>query len=163
MQYAQIVASYTHDKYKNFWRNKMKTKTELKPLVAAVGAVLATSTFGMSTANAEENPFQITEMSSGYMVAGEEGSCGEGKCGESKCGEGECGGKMAVKMMDKNGDGKISWTEWDSGFAHMDSNNDGKLSASEIDGKKPEGSCGEGKCGEDKSKEGSCGEGKCGS
>ena len=141
----------------------MKSKKELKPLVAAIGTVLATSAFGLSSASAEENPFQMTELPSGYMVAGKEGSCGEGKCGE-----GQCGGKMAVKMMDKNGDGQISWTEWDQGFAHMDANNDGKLNASEIDGKKPEGSCGEGKCGEGKcgegkAKEGSCGEGKCGS
>lgn len=100
----------------------MKTKSELKPLVVAVSAALATGTFAISAANADENPFQMTELSSGYMVADahgaaqegaaeeektEEGKCGEGKCGgeksdadapeedkteEGKCGEGKCGG-----------------------------------------------------------------------
>ncbi len=150
----------------------MKHKSELKPLVAAVGAVLATSSFSISAENAGDNPFQMTELSSGYMVAGKEGKCGEGKCGEGKCGEGKCGegkcgGNLAVKMMDKNGDGSISWTEWDHGFASMDANNDGELTAAEINGKSGEGKCGEGKCGEgkcggSKGKEGKCGEGKCG-
>lgn len=100
----------------------MKTKSELKPLVVAVSAALATGTFAISAANADENPFQMKELSSGYMVADahgaaqegaaeeektEEGKCGEGKCGgeksdadapeeekteEGKCGEGKCGG-----------------------------------------------------------------------
>ena len=75
----------------------MSKKTELKPLAAAVGVALAASVFTIPAANAEENPFEITTLSSGYMVAGSEGSCGEGKCGEGKdkaegsCGEGKCG------------------------------------------------------------------------
>jgi len=80
----------------------MSKKTELKPLAAAVGAALAASVFTIPAANAEENPFEITTLSSGYMVADAEGNCGEGKCGEGKmkdaegnCGEGKCGeGKM---------------------------------------------------------------------
>ncbi|MYB89462.1 MAG: hypothetical protein F4X93_05840 [Proteobacteria bacterium] len=104
----------------------MKTRSELKPLVVAVSAVLATGTFVISTANADENPFQMTELSSGYMVADahgaaqegatEEEKTEEGKCGEGKCGEGKCGGE-------------------ESG-----------ADASE-DGKTEEGKCGEGKCG----------------
>lgn len=95
----------------------MKTKSELKPLVVAVGAALATGTFTIFAANADENLFQMTELSSGYMVAdargaaqgeateeekAEEGKCGEGKCGgeksdadapeEGKTEEGKCGG-----------------------------------------------------------------------
>ena len=62
----------------------MSKKTELKPLAAAVGVALAASVFTIPAANAEENPFEITTLSSGYMVAGSEGSCGEGKCGEGK-------------------------------------------------------------------------------
>lgn len=87
------------------------------PLAAAVGAALATSVAGIS-AHASENPFSLTELSTGYMVADKhtEGKCGEGKCGntakqeqaeesesdtgkeqesaktkEGKCGEGKCG------------------------------------------------------------------------
>ena len=146
----------------------MKTKNQKKPLVAAVSTIFATGMLGATAANAEQNPFEMTELSSGYMVAGKEGSCGEGKCGEGKCGEGKCGSKKAVKMMDKNGDGNISWMEWDRAFATMDKNNDGKLTHSEMEGKCGEGNCGEGKCGEGKcgeskgKAEGSCGEGKCG-
>lgn len=64
----------------------MSKKSELKPLAAALGAVLATSAFTIPTASAEENPFTITELSSGYMVADnhKEGKCGEGKCGGMK-------------------------------------------------------------------------------
>ena len=92
-------------------------KNELKPLVAAVGAALAASAFTMSAANAQENPFEITTLSSGYMVAdsegeGEakdsaEGSCGEGKCGEGKCGEGEAKDKAEGSCGEgKCGEGK---------------------------------------------------------
>ena len=107
----------------------MKTKPEMKPLVVAVGTVLATSAFGISTASADQNLFQMTELSSGYMVAdshgagegkSEEGKCGEGKCGEGKCGEGES--EEDKSEEDKSEEGKCG-----------------------------EGKCGEGKCGEDKS------------
>ena len=69
----------------------MSKKTELNPLAAAVGAALAASAFAIPAANAEANPFEMTTLSSGYMVADshKEGSCGEGKCGEGKCGEGK--------------------------------------------------------------------------
>ena len=107
----------------------MSKKTELKPLAAAVGVALAASVFTIPAANAEENPFEITTLSSGYMVAGSEGSCGEGKCGEGKdkaegsCGEGKCG-EGKDKAEGSCGEGKCG---------------EGK--------DKAEGSCGEGKCG----------------
>ena len=47
----------------------MSKKTELKPIAAAVGAALAASAFTIPAANAESNPFQLTTLSSGYMVA----------------------------------------------------------------------------------------------
>jgi uncharacterized low-complexity protein len=105
----------------------MSQKTTLKPLAIAAGAALATSLAATAPANAAENPFAMSELSSGYMVAemnegkcgaekkaGHEGKCGaekkadkEGKCGEGKCGaekkegmEGKCG---AEKKMDKEG------------------------------------------------------------
>ncbi len=108
----------------------MSKKTELKPLAAAVGAALAASAFAIPAANAEQNPFEITTLSSGYMVAdSHEGKCGEGKCGEGKDAEGKCGeGKDAEGTC---GEGKCG------------------------EGKDAEGTCGEGKCGE-----GKCGESK---
>ncbi|WP_455235362.1 HvfA family oxazolone/thioamide-modified RiPP metallophore [Thiogranum longum] len=87
----------------------MSKKTAMKPLAVALGAAFVTSLAGTSVANAADNPFGMTELSSGYMVAAEgkcggekkeaEGKCGEGKCGgekkeaEGKCGEGKCGGE----------------------------------------------------------------------
>ncbi len=82
----------------------MSKKFELKPVAAAVGAVLATSVFTMSTANADENPFGMTELSSGYMVAyGEEGKCGENKAEEGECGEGKCGENKAKEGKAEEG------------------------------------------------------------
>ena len=98
----------------------MSKKTVLKPVAVALGAAFVTSLAGTSIANAAENPFGMTELSSGYMVTEKaEGKCGEGKCGgekkeakEGKCGEGK---------MKKEGEG--------------------------MDKSKKEGKCGEGKCG----------------
>lgn len=110
------------------------SKYTLKPIAAALGTTFAVSLALSPIASAGQNPFSLTELSGGYMVADShaEGSCGdkktegEGKCGEGKdtsaegkCGEGKCGEKR---------------------MAH-------------------EGKCGEGKCGEGKKMEG---EGKCG-
>lgn len=75
----------------------MAKNIELKTISAALSAALAVSMFVLPTANAGENPFVMTELSSGFLVADAEGKCGEGKCGgdrdsEGKCGEGKCGG-----------------------------------------------------------------------
>ena len=112
-------------------------ENKLNPLALALGATALGGALAASPALAAEDPFRITELSRGYMVAGGHGGgaegaeekkdpCphsrkdkdAEGKCGEGKCGEGKCG----------------------------------------------EGKCGEGKCGEagDAPAEGRCGEGKCG-
>ena len=84
-----------------------------KPLAIALGAAFVTTLAATPVANAAENPFAMSDLSSGYMVADshmdgdkkmEEGKCGEGKCGgdkaktEGKCGEGKCGGDKAKKM-----------------------------------------------------------------
>ena len=84
----------------------MPTKQQLKSLAIAVSTALATSLGAIASASADQNPFTVEELSSGYLVAGAEGKCGEGKCGddkgeEGKCGEGKCGG-------DKGGEGKCS-------------------------------------------------------
>ena len=117
----------------------MSNKT-MKPIAIALGATFATSLAGTSIANAAENPFSMTELSSGYMVAAE-GKCGEGKCGEGmkdkaegKCGEGKCGEGMKDAAEGKCGEGMKDAAE---------------------------GKCGEGKCGEGMSDK-TQGEGKCG-
>ncbi len=76
----------------------MSNKTVKNSLAIALGAAFVTSLAGTSVANAAVNPFGMTDLPGGYMVAGKEGKCGEGKCGgekkgkEGKCGEGKCGG-----------------------------------------------------------------------
>jgi uncharacterized low-complexity protein len=95
----------------------MSQKTTLKPLAIAAGAALATSLAATTPASAAENPFAMSELSTGYMVAEmAEGKCGEGKCGgtkateeaktmkEGKCGEGKCGGEKDAEG--KCGEGK---------------------------------------------------------
>jgi len=107
----------------------MSEKTTMKPLAIALGAAFITSLAGTSVANAAENPFSMSELSSGYMVAEmAEGKCGEGKCGGDKAkAEGKCGGDKA-KAEGKCGEGKCGGD---------------KAEAKE----KAEGKCGEGKCG----------------
>ncbi|MCO6412194.1 MAG: hypothetical protein J5I92_05565 [Thiogranum sp.] len=114
----------------------MSSKLVTKPLAIALGAAFATSLTGASIANAAGNPFGMTELSSGYMVAdSNEGKCGEAKTrAEGKCGEGK------TKAEGKCGEAKTK-----------------------AEGKCGEGKCGEGmKEKSEKAKEGKCGEAKCG-
>jgi len=126
----------------------MSEKKIIKPVALAVGVALA-GTFAISgTVNADsiDSPFEMSNLTVGYMLGEGEGSCGgdkdaEGSCGE-KDGEGSCG--------EKEGEGSCG-------------EKDG-----EAEDKEGEGSCGEGSCGGDKADdgekdaEGSCGEGSCG-
>ncbi len=106
----------------------MSEKNTMKPLAIALGAAFVTSLASIPVANAAENPFAMSELSSGYMVAENqaeggdkakaEGKCGEGKCGankaegeggaekakaEGKCGEGKCGGEKKTEGEGKCG------------------------------------------------------------
>ena len=82
----------------------MSEKITKKPLAIALGAAFVTSLASAPIANAAENPFAMSELAGGYMVAdshmeGGDKSKAEGKCGgekkeaEGKCGEGKCGGE----------------------------------------------------------------------
>ncbi|MEQ1661680.1 MAG: hypothetical protein ABL877_03200 [Thiobacillus sp.] len=115
-------------------------------IAAAVGTAFA-ATLAAPLASAAENPFALSGLDKGYMVAEhndghskmmKEGKCGEGKCGAAKKKDGDCGHKAK--------DGKCGA--------------EGKCGHS----KTKDGKCGEGKCGGDKTKmkDGKCGEGKCG-
>ncbi len=87
----------------------MVKKSKISPLTTALGASFTISLALSPIAHAADNPFEVTSLSSGYMVAdGHEGKCGEGKCGEGKCGEGKCGDKKSSdsKKDKKEGEGK---------------------------------------------------------
>lgn len=104
----------------------MSTKSNIS---LAAATTFAVSLAASPLANAAENPFSMTEHSSGYMVAdAHEGNCGgKGKDkGEGKCGEGKCGEKKA------KGEGEGKCGEGKGGHG---------------DKKGGEGKCGEGKCG----------------
>ena len=100
----------------------MTNKKKISPLSTALGASFTISLIISPVAHATDNPFEVTSLGSGYMVAdGHEGKCGSKKDAEGKCGckedaEGKCGSK-------KDAEGKCG------------------------EGKCGEGKCGEGKCG----------------
>ena len=84
----------------------MSQESTKKPLAIALGAAFVSSLAATPAANAAANPFAMTDLSSGYMVAEmdesksssgmmmEEGSSGSDKAkAEGKCGEGKCGAK----------------------------------------------------------------------
>ncbi len=86
----------------------MSEKKVVKPVALAVGAALAGSfalTSSIANGKTVEDPFEISELSAGYMLGTTghhkdkegEGKCGEGSCGEKegedKDGEGSCGGQ----------------------------------------------------------------------
>jgi len=97
----------------------IKTNRKYVYLSGAAGALFALGVGGMAPtpAQADANPFAVTELGSGYMVAANaEGKCGEGKCGgaekertkeekagEGKCGEGKCGAKNEASDSEKKG------------------------------------------------------------
>ena len=124
----------------------------LKPNLIAMSAIVASSAFASQIVVANENPFEMTDLSSGYMVAGNHGK------------------HKKMKKMDTDGSGSISKDEFmaysEKKFDRKDKNGDGEITPDEMrkhkEGKCGEGKCGEGKCGESKSGEGKCGEGKCG-
>lgn len=96
--------------------------SKLNPLAAAIGATLVSSSLSLSALAA--NPFQATELSSGYQLADNHEKPAEGKCGEGKCGEGKCGTSTQPPKVDDKGAVNKSTGE-----------------------KYGEGKCGEGKCG----------------
>lgn len=86
-------------------------KINKTPLAAAMGAAFI-STFAANAANAQANPFGMTELSAGYMqvaAADADKKAGEMKCGASmakpKLPEAACAGKKAPEPA-KATDGK---------------------------------------------------------
>lgn len=78
----------------------MNKKLSPKAIGAAVGGTLAAGLAISPAVQADENPFSITELSAGYMLAenAAEAQCGEAKCGGAKpkrVSESNCGAKKA--------------------------------------------------------------------
>ena len=137
----------------------MLKSTPLNTFVVALGVVFASSLASVPVANALANPFGMTAQSDSYMVAMDsttpasastdtakanampEGRSDAGNmkthsgrwCADkAEAGEGRCG----MKILDSNGDGKITKEEFmqrhDEMFAKMDTNHDGVLDKNEA-------------------------------
>ncbi len=111
------------------------SKQTIKPIALVAGAALA-ATLVATPAQADVNPFSMSALASGYMVADAKGT--EGQCGANKgVSEAECGANKAAK---KAGEGECGAN------------------------KKPaEGECGANKAETKPIQEAKCGEAKCGS
>jgi uncharacterized low-complexity protein len=99
-----------------------------RPIAAAVGVAFVSSLAASTAVAAADDPFELAELDSGYLLAGEHGG-EEGKCGE-KGEEGKCGEKGEEGKCGEKGE-------------------EGKCGE-----KGEEGKCGEGKCGGDEGDEG---------
>lgn len=145
-------------------------KINKTPLAAAMGAAFI-STFAATAANAETNPFGMTELSAGYMQVAEadvtkktaEMACGAamGGMAKPKAPEGACAGSKKPAAAATTTPATKT-TEGSCG----DMMKDGKMkpgmeAACGAMMKGKEGACGEMMKGESmKGKEGACGEGK---
>ena len=140
-------------------------KINKTPLAAAMGVAFI-STFAATAANAEANPFGMTELSAGYMqVAAADVS--------KKTAEMACGAAMGGMAKPKTPEGKCAGSKKPAAAAAAAKATEGSCGGMMIDGKmKPglEAACGammkgkEGACGEMmkgesmKGKEGACGD-----
>ncbi len=127
-----------------------KQSKTMKPLALAIGTTLAGTVIGLSGAQAAaSNPFAMSELSSGYMVADMEGKCGGNmKDAAKKDAEGKCGGNMKDAAK-KDAEGKCGGNM--KGEAKKDA--EGKCGGNmkdEAAKKGAEGKCGTGKCGGNK-------------
>lgn len=77
----------------------MSNKQTIKPLSLLAGTVFTASIAATPVAHADVNPFAISTLSSGYMLAdkGTEGQCGANK----RVNEAECGANKAVKKVNE--------------------------------------------------------------
>jgi uncharacterized low-complexity protein len=143
-------------------------KISKTPLAAAMG-VAVISAFVINTAQADANPFGMSELSQGYMQLAEAGKAGEMACGammsQPKMPEGACAGAKHIEGVvhpeDKPAEAKCG------NMMDGDKMKKGMESACGAMMKGHEGACGTMPAGE-KAKEGACGgmmkmpEGKCG-
>ena len=121
----------------------MKKTNKINKTAFVVGTSIVAG-LGSTAISADSNPFDISELSSGYMNTAEVDvvEAGVKKMKDGACGEGKCGGKMAGEA-EKTVEGKCA----------------GKMDDAS---KAAEGKCGDKKMDKPKAAEGKCGEGKCG-
>ena len=116
------------------------SKQTIKPiaLVANVAGIALAATLIATPAQADVNPFAMSALSSGYMVAG--GMDTEGKCGGNKgVSEAECGANKAASKA----------TEGECGASKKAG--EGECGANKAEAKPiQEAKCGEAKCGGNK-------------
>ncbi len=111
-------------------------KSNRTPLAIAIGTTIvsgltSTAIQAETTLNIAENPFTITELSTGYMqTAAEDGS---DKMKDGSCGEGKCGGAMQKGSEEKTAEGSCAGNK--------------PMPAARKSDKNKEAKCGEGKCG----------------
>lgn len=79
----------------------MSKKDESKYLAAAIGTAFAASMAFAGGAAADANPFQASDLDSGYLQLAD-AHAGD-KDAEGKCGEAKCGGDKAEKKEDAEG------------------------------------------------------------
>ena len=157
-------------------------KVNKTPLTLAMGTAVI-SGFAMN-AQAESNPFAMTELSNGYMVAAASNKTNHGACGgnvadengnkitadkkagkaesgaktkkaEGSCGEGMCGGMMQGGKMKKGMEGMCG--DMMKGHEGSCGMMGGMNHGDQGKAKTEEGSCGSMMHGGDKGGEGSCG------
>ena len=80
------------------------SKTNLKPIAAAIGAAIVASLSG--AAALDEDPFEARDVEPAYNLFADADDGGEGKCGEGKCGDDKDDGDD-----DSEGDGDDSSEE----------------------------------------------------
>jgi len=72
----------------------MSKKFSPKAISIAVGGTMAAGLAATPVAHADANPFSVTELSTGYMLAE--------KAAEAQCGEAKCGGAKPKKASEAN-------------------------------------------------------------
>lgn len=113
-------------------------KTNKTPLAIAVGSTLlsslATTALAENNSSIDSNPFEISELSTGYMLTAKSDSDEkDSKMKDGSCGEGKCGSSMMKGSEEKTAEGKCA--------------GDKPMPSMKKSDKSAEGKCGEGKCG----------------
>jgi len=107
-------------------------KLNKTPFAIALGASLLPMT--ASIAQADSNPFALSELTAGYMQTAEASQDAGSKMKDGACGEGKCGGAMMQKSTDKKAtEGKCAGNKPAAPATSGDK---------AADGKKMEGNCG---------------------
>jgi uncharacterized low-complexity protein len=123
-----FTGDYINSKEKDEMKNTMK-----KSLSVALGTTFLAAMSASPVANADENPFGMQNLESGYMQVAE-GKCGEGKCGEGKM---KKDGDMKMKKDGKCGEGKCG-----EGKMKGEKSKEGKCGEGKMDKMKKDGKCG---------------------